>query len=385
MFAYINDFCTFRVQTKKMKAILHNRVMQHVFFWCFQLLIYTGNYTKDGNYMVGLVTTLFYLPTHLLFTYTQLYLFIPRLLLKKKFAAYIIVSLLVTHILYCLNVLYYSFIIYPIMFEKACTFFAWKLMWTFNQTELKAAFSYFMICSMAAAVKLLKKWYYEHNRNQIIEKEKLSIELEMLKAQVHPHFLFNTLNNLYSLTLTRSDKAPVTVSHLSDLLRYMLYECNEKEVPLEKEIEVLKKYIELEKLRYGNRLDVSFSYSGNIRQLKIAPLILLPFVENSFKHGVSEEIDKCWISLQMHAQDNTFNFILSNSRSLDALKNKPGGIGLQNIKKRLNLIYPGSYSLTINEAAEMYGIKLQIQLSTLPQVMFTPKPSFVVQPIPAIV
>jgi len=368
-----------------MKAILNNRVLQHVVFWSFQVLIYTGNYTKDGNYLDGFTATLFYLPTHLLFTYTQLYLFIPRLLLKKKITAYIFVTLLFTHFLYCVNTLYYSFIIYPVMFGKACTFFAWKHMWTFNQTELKAIFSFFMICSMAAAVKLLKKWYYEYNRNQVIEKEKLSIELEMLKAQVHPHFLFNTLNNLYALTLTKSDKAPVTVSHLSDLLRYMLYECNEKEVPLEKEIEVLKKYIELEKLRYGNRLDVSFSYSGNIRQLKIAPLILLPFVENSFKHGVSEEIDKCWINLQMHARGNVFSFILSNSRSHDAHTYKPGGIGLQNIKKRLKLIYPGSYNMTINEAAEMYSIKLEVQLSTLPQVRMTPKPAIIVQPIPTTV
>ncbi len=368
-----------------MKAILHNRIAQHVFFWCFYLLIYTGNYVQNDNYLAGLVTTLLYLPIHITFTYSQLYLFIPRLLLKKKITAYIIVTLLVTHLLYFVNYVFYCFVIYPVMFKKTCHFFSWNSLWTLNPLEPKTVFSFFMIFGIAASVKLLKKWYYENNRNQTIAKEKLSIELEMLKAQVHPHFLFNTLNNLYSLTLTKSDKAPLTVSHLADLLRYMLYECNEKEVPLEKEVEMLRKYVELEKLRYGARLDVSFSCSGNILGLKIAPLILLPFVDNSFKHGVSEEIDQCWINLQMHAQGNTFTFILSNSRSHDALSYKPGGIGLQNIKKRLELIYRGNYNMIINEEAEMYSIKLQVGLSSVPEAVLAPGPAILVQPIPAII
>jgi LytS/YehU family sensor histidine kinase len=157
-------------------------------------------------------------------------------------------------------------------------------------------------------------------------------------------------------------------------------------VPLEKEIDMLKKYVELEKLRYGNRLDISFSCSGNVRQLKIAPLVLLPFVENSFKHGVSEQLDQCWINLHMHATGNTFTFNLSNSRSNEAATEAPGGIGLQNIKKRLELIYPGNYSMTINEAPEIYSVKLEVQLSTMSQVIIKQVPAAVLtQPIPAIV
>lgn len=230
-----------------------------------------------------------------------------------------------------------------------------------------------MICGMAVSIKLLKKWVYENDRNQKIEKEKLSMELEMLKAQVHPHFLFNTLNNLYALTLTHSDKAPVVVTHLSDLLRYMLYECDEKEVPLEKEIEVLKKYVELEKIRYGKRIDVSFSCDGDIKKNVIAPLILLPFVENSFKHGISEQLDQCWVNLHLHAAGNEFTFNLSNSSGNSKLKSAAGGIGLQNIKKRLEIIYPGKYALTINEEPEMYVVKLKMQLNPVVEAVAIPQ------------
>jgi LytS/YehU family sensor histidine kinase len=220
-----------------------------------------------------------------------------------------------------------------------------------------------MICGVAVSIKLLKKWYLENDRNQKIEKEKMLMELEMLKAQVHPHFLFNTLNNLYSLTLTKSDNAPVVVTNLSDLLRYMLYECREKEVPLLNEITALKKYVELEKLRYGNRLDISFSYSGGVNDLLIAPLLLLPFVENSFKHGMSEQLDQCWINLHLHAEHDSFSFNLSNSCSKEKKQAMVGGIGLKNIKKRLDLIYAEHYNLNINQDEDMYSVKLTMRLS----------------------
>ena len=208
----------------------------------------------------------------------------------------------------------------------------------------------------------------------------------MLKAQVHPHFLFNTLNNLYSLTLTHSDKAPLVVTHLSELLRYMLYECNEKEVPLEKEIEALKKYVELEKLRYGNRIDVSFVSSGNIKENLIAPLLLIPFVENSFKYGTSEQLDQCWVNLHFHADGNNFTFNLNNSISNDKTKTVSGGIGLQNIKKRLELIYPGKYELTVNEEAGMFIVKLQLQLNPAEKIQtVTVNGESFVNPIPAAV
>ncbi|RYY68140.1 MAG: hypothetical protein EOO13_13110 [Chitinophagaceae bacterium] len=368
-----------------MKTFLDNRLLQHGLFWCFQVFIYTGNYVKGDDYKMALVSTLLFLPLHMIFTYTQLYVLIPRLLLRRKIARYILYTLLLTQLVYSINLIYYSFVVYPLTTGLVCTFFKWEQLWSFNAGEFRAVFSFFMICGLAVSVKLLKKWYQENNRNQRIEKEKLSMELNMLKAQVHPHFLFNTLNNLYALTLSKSEKAPLAVSNLADLLRYMLYECDEREVPLEKEITVLNKYMELEKLRYGNRIELSFSCTGDIRRLRIAPLILLPFVENSFKHGVSDQLEQCWVNLHLHAEEDSFTFNLSNSCSNGFVHGAAGGIGLQNIRKRLDLMYPGQYTLAINEAPEMYAVKLQMKLAILPAAAVThtrrePHPA----PIPAI-
>ncbi|MEO7047275.1 MAG: sensor histidine kinase [Ferruginibacter sp.] len=346
-----------------MKAILNNRILQHIAFWCFYIVLYTGNYATNGMYVEQLSKTLIYLPTTLLFTYLQLYYLIPVFLLKKKVAAYIIFTAILTKIIFGLIFILEVKILYRSKFTLPGHDIPWDVLWKFEPEELKTVFALFLICGIAVAIKLLKKLYYESDRSQKIEKEKLSMELEMLKAQVHPHFLFNTLNNLYSLTLTHSDKAPIVVTHLSELLRYMLYECDEKEVPLEKEIETLKKYVELEKLRYGSRIDVSFVSSGNIKDNMIAPLLLIPFVENSFKYGTSEQLGQCWVNLNFYADGNDFTFNLTNSISNEKTRSLSGGIGLQNIKKRLELIYPGKYTLTANEDAGMFIVKLQIQLN----------------------
>jgi LytS/YehU family sensor histidine kinase len=166
------------------------------------------------------------------------------------------------------------------------------------------------------------------------------------------------------------------VTHLSGLLRYMLYECNEKEVPLNNEIAALKKYVELEKLRYGSRLDVSFSCSGQTTGQTIAPLLLLPFVENSFKHGASQQLDQCWVNLHLHSDKNAFTFNLSNSCSKERLPAINGGIGLQNIQKRLDLIYPGAYHLVITEQEEMYAVKLIVRLNTAQRLASTNETAF---------
>lgn len=369
-----------------MEAKLNNRILQHIAFWCFYALVYTLNFAQNGKYTSEILMTLILMPMHWLFTYTQLYFLIPRFLLKKKFVTYTLLTILLTKIVSNLNYIIYSLVTYQLRTGKPHPPIKWEYLVKFNLMEFKVVFSLFMICGLAVSVKLLKKWYQENERNRKIEKEKLAIELEMLKAQVHPHFLFNTLNNLYSLTLHQSDKAPLVVTHLSDLLRYMLYECNEKEVPLENEVAILKKYVELEKLRYGNRIDVSFSADGDMKENLIAPLLLIPFVENSFKHGVSEQIGKCWVNLHLHAEGNYFSFNLSNSFVDGNVKSITGGIGLRNIKKRLELIYPGKYELTLNEQADMFAVRLQLQLNPAaqPQLVTAGEKTFT-NPIPAVV
>lgn len=346
-----------------MQVLAGNRILQHTAFWCFYVLIYTFNFARDGKYLQELVITFSLLPVYLLFVYTHLYLLIPRFLLRKKFLAFFVCSLLMCKLATDLAWVIYVYHTYEMRTGTPHPGPDWSNLWTFQLPEVRSIFSFLMICGLAVSVKLLKKWFLEHERKQEAERQKVRIELGMLKAQVHPHFLFNTLNNLYSLTLIKSDKAPVAVAHLSDLLRYMLYECNEKEVLLESEIEVLRKYIELERLRYGNRIDISFSVSGDGKANLIAPLLLFPFVENSFKHGISEQMEQCWMSLHLHTENHRLRFNLSNSVNGDKIRPALGGIGLQNIKKRLELIYPGKYNLIIVEESDVYIVKLEMQLT----------------------
>lgn len=218
------------------------------------------------------------------------------------------------------------------------------------------------IGGFVAAIVIMKNLVKQQEAFGQVQREKLGAELQLLKSQLHPHFLFNTLNNLYALTLKNSPRSPEIVLKLSSLLRYMLYECNAEEVPLEKEIHFLKHYIELEQLRYGDRLDVSLQISGDYTSKNIAPLLLIPFLENSFKHGTSTQLDQAWISLDLYVQDDQLFFKLINSRDAEEMPPGMGGIGLQNVRKRLDLLYPHTHELRCVETEDTFLIILNLAL-----------------------
>ncbi|GAB3983627.1 hypothetical protein GCM10028806_57120 [Spirosoma terrae] len=223
------------------------------------------------------------------------------------------------------------------------------------------------IGGFAVAIKLIKVWYLKQQAYQQIDREKLQAELELLKSQVHPHFLFNTLNNLYSLTLNKSDHASAVVLKLSDLLRYMLYECNVPAVSLKKELDFLRNYIALEQLRYGDRLDMSVSISGDHEHKLIAPLLLIPFLENAFKHGTSEQLEQAWMHVELSVQGTTLKFKVINSReTMPHEETYTGGIGLQNVQKRLQLLYPNKHDLRIVAGEETFMVMLSVELLTAP-------------------
>lgn len=332
-------------------------------FWAAMIAMYTINYVfAPGIQQRRFIDTLIFLPGHMFFAYTQMYLAIPRYLLKKRYKEYLLYSFLFLAIS-----VFYSHWAQANLINWDRPFFSLRMYFNYKYFFIRfgrSAFALFFSAGLAVAIKLFKEWFRQRENALKAENEKVRIELESLRSQVHPHFLFNTLNNLYSLTLSSSPSASLVVVHLSDLLRYMLYECEEPEVPVEKELQMLKKYIELEKLRYGDRLDVAFSVGGNIKHLAISPLLLLPFVENSFKHGVSEQLDQCWINIHVHVENNLFLFQVSNSRT-GRDENIFGGLGMENVKRRLSLLYPETHSLTITEEDEIYAIKLELTLNKL--------------------
>jgi two-component system sensor histidine kinase AlgZ len=193
------------------------------------------------------------------------------------------------------------------------------------------------------------------------EKEKIVSELQLLKAQVHPHFLFNTLNNIYSFSLENSPKTPGLILKLSSLLSYMLYDCKAEEVLLEKEIEVMKNYIDLEKERYGNKIDISLNIEGDIKDKFIAPLLLLPFLENAFKHGTSEQVEKSWLSIDINVEQFTFRCKIANSKN-EIVPVSKTGIGIQNVKQRLRFLYPDKHELKMADEGVFFVVSLVLEL-----------------------
>jgi len=199
-----------------------------------------------------------------------------------------------------------------------------------------------------------------------IEQEKISMELKALKSQLNPHFLFNSLNNLYSLSLKKSDKAPDMILRLSSLMRYILYESSQDYVPLQNEIDCVIDYLEIQNLRIeDSEPGIRFDLKGEVGEKQIAPLIFLPLVENAFKHGMKGSVDTQFINISMDMSDTHIVFHIKNNKgSAVKIKNEiEGGIGLENIRKRLNLIYPSRHSMNVKDSKQEFEVELKIQLN----------------------
>ncbi|GAA4275838.1 hypothetical protein GCM10022259_05620 [Aquimarina mytili] len=209
------------------------------------------------------------------------------------------------------------------------------------------------------------KFYYNSQQKTLtLEKEKLEAELNQLRNQVHPHFLFNTLNNLYSLIIQKSSNAEAAVLKLSGLMRYMLYEANVPKVPISKEIEYLKNYVDLEKLRFDDQMDISFNTETD-KEYIISPFLLIPFVENAFKHGSNLQ-DGSWIVISIFVKKNNLIMKVENAKSPNTLQNEnsEGGIGFSNVKKRLELLYKNKYTLQTEDTGLSYESILKLNLET---------------------
>ncbi len=257
------------------------------------------------------------------------------------------------------------YVMYPIQYQDIG--FGYGPFWDSDKL-FKHMLQISFIVVLASAIKIQKFSYQFDQASKALEREKLEAELNFLKAQIHPHFLFNTLNNLYSLTLKKSDMAPEVVLRLSGLVNYMLYDTRSPQVPLSKEIESLHHYIALEKIRYGSNLEIVFDVSGQIEGANIAPMLLLPFVENSFKHGVSDEIEDRWITINLNVTQEHLTFKVENAKSPGRIpgleKDYTGGIGLKNVRRRLELLYPERHELKILDEPNSYLVVMKIIVGT---------------------
>ena len=338
-----------------MDLLLNNWWLRHLLFWIFVVLYFAWgfgfiNYTPKE----AIINSALFFPGHLVVVYPLLYFLIPHFLVKKKF------------------LLFFACFVACLAFAALITSLTQLLTASipalkgYNSKIGKNVLPYIHIAGLAASLKLIKYSYFQQDRAVSAIQQKTMAELELLKAQVHPHFLFNTLNNLFAHTLRNSSDSPQIVVKLSDLLRFMIYESKADLIPLAQEIQLLQNYLDLEKLRYAQELDISFTYSGDIEGNLIRPLLLLPLVENSFKHGASQQLEQKWISMDLHVEKHTMHFKLANStdrgKSKNAERDNKTGFGIDNVKKRLDLLYQGDYILSIKEEEDMFLISLDLNL-----------------------
>jgi LytS/YehU family sensor histidine kinase len=294
--------------------------------------------------------------------YGTLFFLIPHFLNKNRkvfFGLGIVILLYVVFIVYTTIRFYYFEIVFEGYYRVPDQGYLWRI----------AEFGYFssnIIWFMFPTVILTSIQYYRHQKEALVLREqKKSAELDALKNQLNPHFLFNTMNNLYALSLKKSDQAPEVIAKLSEILDYMLYRCKDAYVSLNNEVTLLNNYISLEKVRYGKRLDIEFDHEIK-QEVVIAPLLLLTFLENAFKHGVSQEINTAVIKMSIVANEKEILFELENTIASHKKKSNQSdrdSIGLQNVQKQLDLLYPNSYSLEIKEKNRSYSVTLKLAVS----------------------
>jgi sensor histidine kinase YesM len=335
------------------------RLLRHCIFWLVHILIFSFLFkTPDQSYWQMHVLSALWVPAFILYAYPVMYWIVPEFLLKERYFSFSLILTLWAMAGYVLNYFFRLHILFP-----AFDLFNYKV----GQRNPWATNSYLSMNVMAGfgcMIVLFKYWIVKQKEFLLAEKEKVNAELQLLKAQVHPHFLFNTLNNIYSFSLENSPKTPQMILKLSSLLSYMLYDCRAGGVLLAKEIEVMKNYIDLERERYGNKLEVSLNFEGDIEGHFIAPLLLLPFLENAFKHGTSEQLEKPWLGLDVAVKQNVLRVKIANSKNEMALPSEKG-IGIQNVKKRLVYLYPGRHVLKLNDEGDFFVVSLTLELRPL--------------------
>ncbi len=230
----------------------------------------------------------------------------------------------------------------------------------FGAYFLQTVFSSLFFIFLSALLKFAIDWFVNDRVQRDLQNQRLTAELAFLKSQINPHFLFNSLNSIYSLAYQRSETTPGAILKLSEIMRYMLYECNDNKVDLSKELQYLENYIELQKIRFGNRGYIDFKVQGKVEHQRIVPLLLIAFIENAFKHGIANDPLKP-IRLIIDVNESHLHFFVHNKKHSNN-RDEAGGIGLNNVKRRLDLLYPGKYNLEIKDETENYTIELSVIL-----------------------
>ncbi|TWI80128.1 histidine kinase [Lacibacter cauensis] len=352
-----------------MRFLSKRKWLIHLVFWIVMYILYLVQPLVSGGEDAGAVTaisyaaavkTLFHLLSVAATSYFICIIVMPLLLEKTKLLNGF---LLLVSGLYAIAVVSRVGVVYLV--EPLVGYNNSKETLLQIVSQLGILFQYYIIGNIAAAFPFVA-FYLLLDRQLLMRKqaeaenEKKEAELAALKAQLNPHFLFNTLNNIYSLAVQNSPQTSYCIEKLAHILDYLLYRCNDKLVPMEKEIELLQNYLDLQKIRFGDRLNLKAEYKAD-HSYKIAPLLLLPIVENMFKHGVEQNAGKTDVKVSLECFKDRLTFNTENLYDPDAAE--APGIGLQNLKRQLELLYPEKNSFTITKANHFFKTNLQLTLS----------------------
>jgi two-component system, LytTR family, sensor kinase len=339
-------------------TIINRYKLHHIAMWL--ILFLAWHYFKFEEYErnwpgLGLWISFVKVAALALMVYFTNYLLIPRLLYKKRYVLFGL-SFLVFIFSFSMIKLYVEFWLMDIPRDLV-----WK---NFKARAYNNVIPHFLLVSTGAAFKLILDYARAQRRLGEMAKEKAETELNFLKSQINPHFLFNSLNSIYFLIDKKNADARQALLQFSDMLRYQLYECNAGTIAIEKEVRFLEDYIRLQQLRKDQQYEVAVNIGQDVKGFSITPLLLVPLVENAFKHISHHHESKNFVHVELKRLNGTFTFTVENSKDDHQRITEPaGGIGLTNVKRRLELMYPGKHELSIDNSETRFKVALNIHLS----------------------
>ena len=336
------------------------RLRWHLLFWVVVItyqVIYVGRISND---YVGIIKAMLpTLPFDMFATYFAMYFLVPRFLLKKKYILFFITLILFSGVIIFTELVIGYYIQKPLLApEMQITLKSYII-----DLFISTLFQIYSFTVLAVSIKLIKLWFNYQQEKAQLKNQSLSSELALLRSQINPHFLFNTLNNIDSLVRINPDKASNSIIKLSEIMRYMLYDSNADFVPLEKEIEYIQSFVSLQQLRFKDPEFTSFVVEGESKGKRIPPMLIIPFVENAYKHG-KKNVKAPGIKIHIEIQQKLYTFSITNAYNVNEKVEKDpfSGYGLTNIRRRLDLLYKDNYYLNIDTKNGIYHVILTIRI-----------------------
>lgn len=331
------------------------QIFWHVFFWISMISFFVLIASSGGKSTMETLLVVFVVfgIINIGLFYLNYLLFIPKYLDTKKFKQYVIA---VIAAIVLIGLAKYGV---ALIFKSIILVRSGKLI-SLWQYLLSTAFTSLIFVFLSTVLRFTVDWFLNERIQRDLENQRLTAELSFLKSQINPHFLFNSLNSIYSLAYQKSDTTPEAILKLSEIMRYMLYDCNDNKVELSKELQYLHNFIDLQKIRFGNKAFINFEVHGEVDDQHIVPLLLISFIENAFKHGVAND-PASPISLKINLSEGNLYFFIQNKKHMHN-RDASGGIGLINVKRRLDLLYPSKYKLEIRDENDTYTVQLSLVL-----------------------